>query len=125
MGDIKRITHVLSPAKAARRLRVSVKTLRYYETVGLLAPQRTAKGWRVYDRADLARLEEILSFKAMGFGASQIAGLLDATPDALATALAAQELHLERQAAKLKDALDALRERRKDGPTDAVLARAA
>jgi DNA-binding transcriptional MerR regulator len=97
------------PAEAARRMRITIKTLRHYEKRGLLKPRRTAKGWRVYSHEDLARLDQVLAFKAMGFGLAQIASLMDASPDALAFALAAQELHLKGLVKQLNDALGAVR----------------
>jgi DNA-binding transcriptional MerR regulator len=99
----------IGPAEAARRMRVTIKTLRYYERRGLLTPGRTTKGWRVYGREDMARLERIMAFRAMGFGLSQIASLLDASPDVVAAALAGQELTLKGQVKQLNEALEAVR----------------
>ena len=99
----------IGPAEAARRMQITIKTLRHYERRGLLKPRRTAKGWRVYGREDVARLKQILAFKAMGFRLTQIARLLEASPDALALALAGQELELKSQIKQLNGALDAVR----------------
>ena len=49
----------LSPSQAARRLGVSAKALRLYEARGLIAPLRTAAGWRAYGPEQLARGGEI------------------------------------------------------------------
>jgi DNA-binding transcriptional MerR regulator len=38
----------LNPSEAANRLGVSAKALRVYEQRGLVAPVRTAAGWRAY-----------------------------------------------------------------------------
>lgn len=97
------------PAEAARRLGVSVKALRLYEQRGLVTPKRTRQGWRYFDAEDLERLSRALVFKAMGFGLSQIATLLDARDDAVAVAMGAQESRLQAQRAATDDALDALR----------------
>jgi DNA-binding transcriptional MerR regulator len=102
----------IGPAEAARRMRITIKTLRHYEKRGLLKPKRTSKGWRVYETGDLERLRQILAFKAMGFDLAQIAGLVDAAPDAVASALAVQELKLKGQMKQLNDALDAVRKAR-------------
>ena len=45
----------LNPSEAARQLGVSAKALRLYEERGLLAPARTAAGWRAYDPGEMAR----------------------------------------------------------------------
>ena len=112
MGQVKPLAIAVGPAQAARRLRVSIKALRHYEKRGLLRPKRTRSGWRVYEPEELERLSRILALKAMGFGLSQIAGLLDATPEAMASALATQELQLKGEAKCIRDALDAVRDAR-------------
>ena len=54
----------LSPADAARRLGVSAKALRLYEQHGLVAPGRTAAGWRAYSlstmRQDVPGLAQVI-----------------------------------------------------------------
>ena len=45
----------LNPAEAAQRLGVSAKALRLYEQRGLVAPARTAAGWRAYGPDEMAR----------------------------------------------------------------------
>jgi len=45
----------LSASAAAARLGVSVKALRLYERHGLVAPERTPAGYRVYGPDELAR----------------------------------------------------------------------
>jgi DNA-binding transcriptional MerR regulator len=101
------------PADAARRLGVSVKALRLYEQRGLVTPKRTRQGWRYFDADDLERLSRALAFRAMGFGLSQIATLLDAGEGDVAAAMAAQEAQLRMQRAATDDALDALRRARR------------
>ena len=101
------------PAEASRRLGISIKALRVYERCGLVTPRRTRRGWRVYEPGHMARLSEALAFKAMGFGLSQIATLLDAGPDDVAAALAAQEAQLRDRRAALDDALGNLRDARR------------
>jgi DNA-binding transcriptional MerR regulator len=58
---------------------VSVKTLRFYDRMGLLKPaqvdQRT--GYRYYASEQLLRLNRILTFKDLGFTLEQIVDLLD------------------------------------------------
>lgn len=101
------------PAQAARRLGVSVKALRVYERLGLIKPRRTKQDWRVYTPQDIDRLARALAFKAMGFGLSQIAALLDAGPDEVAAAMVVQETQLRDRRAALDDALDNLRDARR------------
>lgn len=57
---------------------VSVRTLHYYDHIDLLKPTRVDEaGYRQYSDADLIRLQEILFFKELGFGLSEIKEILD------------------------------------------------
>lgn len=59
--------------------RVSVKTLRYYDQVGLLKPARVDRftNYRYYSVEQFHRLNRILALKDMGFSLEQIVRLLD------------------------------------------------
>jgi DNA-binding transcriptional MerR regulator/effector-binding domain-containing protein len=59
--------------------RVSVKTLRYYDELGLLKPARIDRftGYRFYSADQLPRLNRILALKDLGFALDEIAGVLD------------------------------------------------
>lgn len=63
----------------SRLCRVPVKTLRYYDEIGLLRPERVDEfsGYRYYAIDQLPRLNRILALKDLGFSLEQIAGLLD------------------------------------------------
>jgi DNA-binding transcriptional MerR regulator len=58
---------------------VSIKTLRYYDEVGLLHPAKVDDftGYRYYSFDQLARLHRILALKDLGFALEQIGRLLD------------------------------------------------
>jgi MerR family transcriptional regulator, thiopeptide resistance regulator len=57
---------------------VSVRTLHHYDHVGLLPPARVdANGYRRYGRAELARLQQVLFFRELGFPLARIRQLLD------------------------------------------------
>lgn len=58
---------------------VSVKTLRYYDQLGLLKPTHTDPwtGYRYYTAEQLLRLNRILAFKELGFTLEQITQLLN------------------------------------------------
>ncbi|MFD1397369.1 MerR family DNA-binding transcriptional regulator [Kroppenstedtia eburnea] len=55
-----------------RELDISTRTIRYYEEIGLILPQRSGKGTRYYDRGDRARLKLILRGKRLGFSLHEI-----------------------------------------------------
>jgi DNA-binding transcriptional MerR regulator len=104
----------LNPSEAARRLGVSTKALRLYEQRGLLAPSRTAAGWRAYGPDQIARGVEIAALRALGLSLSQIARVLDGDPQDLEPALAAHQATLEGQIRKLAGAADKVRDLRAD-----------
>ena len=58
---------------------VSVRTLRYYEEMGLLKPVEVDRftGYRYYSFDQLPRLNRILALKDLGFSLEQIAPMLD------------------------------------------------
>ena len=58
---------------------VSVKTLRYYDQLGLLKPAQIdpRTGYRYYMAEQLFQLNRILAFKELGFTLEQVAQLLD------------------------------------------------
>ncbi len=57
---------------------VSVRTLHHYDHIGLLRPSsRTPAGYRLYQRADLVRLQQILFFKELDFSLAEIRTILD------------------------------------------------
>ncbi len=61
-----------SPAEAARRLGVSVKALRVYESHGLVKPLRTAADWRTYGPNEIVRLHQIVALKRLGLSLARI-----------------------------------------------------
>ncbi|WP_437991598.1 MerR family transcriptional regulator [Sorangium sp. So ce145] len=78
----------------ARQTGLSVRTLHYYEEIGLLAPShRTASGHRMYSAGDVARLQQIKSLRELGFSLEQIAACLDQPGF---SPLQTVELHLSR-----------------------------
>ncbi|WP_031081704.1 MerR family transcriptional regulator [Streptomyces sp. NRRL WC-3549] len=68
----------------ARHGRVSARTLRHYDALGLLRPDRTdpVTGYRYYGAAQLARLNRILALKDLGFTLQQVGAVLDERVDA-------------------------------------------
>lgn len=57
----------------AKRTGVSVRTLHYYDAIGLLAPSaRSDAGYRLYTPADVVRLQQIMSLRQLGFSLEQI-----------------------------------------------------
>lgn len=66
--------------QASRRSGFSIKTLRFYERRGLLAPStRSAGGYRLFTEADLRRLEFVRQAKTLGLTLNEIHELMKAT----------------------------------------------
>lgn len=67
----------LSIGKLAAATGTKVETIRYYESIGLLAaPERTAANYRVYSPDHLARLSFIRRARSLGFSLEQVQALL-------------------------------------------------
>jgi len=99
--------------EAARRGGVSVQTLRHYDKLGLLTPEKTTEaGYRLYSAQDCLRLELIRTLRGVGFDLGTIGQLLRDKPnvrDAVALqveALEAQGRALQRQRVLLKAVLN-------------------
>ena len=61
----------------ARAVGTTVKTIRFYEDAGLIpAAPRTESGYRIYEKADVERLEFIRSAKRLGMSLEEIRGVL-------------------------------------------------
>lgn len=66
-----------SIGKLAKATGTKVETIRYYESVGLLAqPDRTKNNYRAYTSHHLARLSFVRRARALGFSIDQVQALL-------------------------------------------------
>lgn len=87
----------------ARLAGVTVRTLHYYDETGLLKPSlHTAARHRLYRRADLLRLQQIVTLKQLGFSLDAIRALLDSPAFDMRQALRAQRQAIEQQIAQLQ-----------------------
>lgn len=84
----------------ARLVAVPVKTLRYYDEIGLLRPAHVDRftGYRYYTAAELARLNRILVFRDLGFTLEEIRMLVaeSVPPEQIRLLLRAKRDELER-----------------------------
>jgi DNA-binding transcriptional MerR regulator len=56
---------------------VSVRTLHYYDEIGLLKTDRSRAGYRLYTDADLLRLQQILIGRSLGLALEDVRRTLD------------------------------------------------
>lgn len=61
----------------AKQTGITVRTLHHYDQIGLLSPsQHSDTGHRLYNEADIARLQQIMSLKQLGFALENIKKLM-------------------------------------------------
>lgn len=92
----------------ARRAGVTVRTLHHYDRLGLLKPSgRTLAGYRVYTDRDLARLEQIVALKFVGFSLKEIGSVLSRNGDLLHALRTQREIMGEKRK-QIDRAIDAI-----------------
>ena len=96
-------------SEVSKRSGIPATALRYYESIGLIAPSRTANGYRDYDADVLSRLDLIEASKELGLPLDDIGAHLRAVDstsctevrDALRPLLAAQVRQIDEKRARL------------------------
>jgi DNA-binding transcriptional MerR regulator len=104
----------LKVGELAKRTGLTVRTLHHYDEIGLLKPSlHTDVGYRLYTTADVARLQQVLSLRQLGFALEEVRACLD-RPDfspleviRLHVARLREQIELQR---KLCERLEALAE---------------
>jgi DNA-binding transcriptional MerR regulator/pimeloyl-ACP methyl ester carboxylesterase len=68
----------LKIGELARRTGLTVRTLHHYDAIGLLKPSlHTEAGYRLYTAGDIARLQQVLSLRQLGFALDEVRACLD------------------------------------------------
>jgi DNA-binding transcriptional MerR regulator len=68
----------------AQQTDIAAKTIRYYESIGLIPPpQRAENNYREYTQADVERLRFVVSARSLGFSLNDIGEFLAARNDDL------------------------------------------
>lgn len=82
----------------ARQTGLSVRTLHYYDEIGLLEPShRSEAGHRLYTSGDVTRLQRIRSLRELGFTLEEIQECLDSPDFALPRVIQLHIAHLRKQ----------------------------
>ena len=87
---------------------VSVRTLRHYDEMGLLSPQRHENGYRYYSEEDLSLLQTILFYKYLGFSLKYIKNMLQQEQHELLFHLRKQLTLMENEKYRLLTLIDTL-----------------
>lgn len=105
----------LNIGSVAEAAGLPAKTIRYYETIGLVAPAgRRANGYRSYSQADMRTLAFIKRARSLGFSVEEVRDLLDLWRDtsrksAAVKALTAKHIEaLDRKISELRSMREAL-----------------
>lgn len=63
--------------KLAKLAGVSTRTLRYYDEIGLLSPERiSSNGYRVYGQKEVDLLQQILFYRELGVSLDEIKNIV-------------------------------------------------
>ena len=90
------VNKMMTVHEVSRLAGVSVRTLHYYDQIGLLHPAgHTDSGYRLYEEADLVRLQDILFFRELEFPLKDIQAILS-QPDLDRGKLLEQQIELLR-----------------------------
>ena len=88
---------------------VTVRTLHHYDRLGLLKPSRYSRaGYRLYSERDIARLEQIVALKFIGFSLNEVKKILKVGSIDLSTALRQQRQALAEKRHRLDLAIQAI-----------------
>lgn len=70
--------NLMSVNEVAKQTGVTIRTLHYYDKIGLLSPSKVSvTNYRYYSKDDLVKLQQILFYKEVGFGLKDIKSMMD------------------------------------------------
>lgn len=80
----------------AKLAKVSVRTLHHYDEIGLLKPSfHAVNGYRMYEKEELLKLQQILFFRELGFELEEIKKVVGAKNFSQMQALSKHKSHLQ------------------------------
>jgi len=95
---------VYTVQKIASLVGVSVRTMHYYDELGLLKPRyRPENGYRYYDEDSIIRLQQIRFFRELGFSLEDIAKIISSPGFDVVEALKSQRQVLAKKSERLKE----------------------
>ncbi|NVJ69188.1 MAG: MerR family transcriptional regulator [Alphaproteobacteria bacterium] len=96
---------MLTIGEVSKQSGVTVRTLRYYESKGLISPVRSESRQRLYRYKDVLRLQQIQLLKRTGLTLGQITEMIGSNEWDAHTVLGIQKDLLEKQRAQINKAL--------------------
>jgi MerR family transcriptional regulator, thiopeptide resistance regulator len=106
---------------------VTVRALHHYDRIGILKPQRSSSGYRLYGLSDLERLEQIAALRFLDIPLKEIKTLLGCNPLTLLESLRLQLRALTEKRDRIDRAIHAIKAAEKlaqaDQPPDASVIR--
>ena len=77
-GEVVMQQGALKVGELARRTGLTVRTLHHYDEIGLLRPSlHTGSGHRLYTAGDVARLQQLVALRQLGFSLEDVRACLD------------------------------------------------
>ncbi|MBY7141874.1 MerR family transcriptional regulator [Virgibacillus sp. NKC19-3] len=93
-----------SIGQLSKKTGVTVRTLDYYDEIGLITPSSSTEGGhRLYDDDDVLRLEQILALKYIGFSLQQVQEVLEQSTASWEQSLEQQLKMIQQQQKHLKE----------------------
>lgn len=103
------MSRMLRVSELAEVSGVSIRTLHYYDEIGLLRPSaRSAAGYRLYRESEVMRLQQILIRRTLGFSLAEIGRALDDPAFDQRAALMAQREALSRRLTDTRGMIDSI-----------------
>lgn len=103
----------LTIGATARRTGVPERTIRYYESIGLVAPSRAANSYREFGEREQRRLQFVAKARSLGFSVDDCRALL-ALQDNPARASARVRALAQERVAQLDGKISVLRQMRRE-----------
>ena len=95
--------------EVAKIAKVSVRTLQYYDKIGLLEPTRNKwNDYREYSENDISKLQQICFFKTCGFSLAEIGTLINSYDFDRRQAFNLQKIYLLKEKERIEVLLDTL-----------------
>ena len=101
----------MTVGEAAKKMNLTVRTLQYYDKVGLLPPSAESEGGlRLYTNKEIVRLYQIRAMKQLGFSLEEIKAWIAShnTPEDLSSVLLEHASKIRDEIKKLTNALESV-----------------